>query len=451
MSGHRTASLLVALIAFGMAGLAAAQTATDPSDGWLLADDRLAFEADFTIAGVHDEAQRAAMGRERQVRVAYAILALRMAVSPRVTFRIEANPAQSDRVPVPYIPGPDDRRTYFFPNQPEGRGVTSDPAGLYKVDYYKHPGLDPIIQQETLRAAYIDLHTSSGTVGLRFGRFILRRGLGVSDVTWFTAKDLTHIQAIDLVADNGGMFYVDTRRADVSLAAVSGNGNPYHDYGYFDFTDPTEDKNSAFGFVLAGRLHLGPVEVGASLQKNYINSRVEDATTFQLSKRNDDALTVFGRLRVHRLLQLYGQYSRYTWGIRASSLDFLPGPAIETPVLKEGVFFGVDAQTPDTPLGQWGVTVLYEDLSRDDSLVAWAASRELFGVTLGTRERGFIFKLRNQVTEHATAFFFMNDMSHPFPELSALRPISGPASDGVVNSLKFGFGIRLRIGRGGEY
>ena len=325
-----------------------------PPVGWELADGRVLLEADVTIAGVHDEAQRASMGRERQVNVVYAILALQSSVSPHVSFRVEANPAKNDRVPVPYTPRDDDRRTYFFPNQPEGRGAVSDPSGLYKVDYYKHPGLDPVIQQGALRLAYIDMHTADRRVGLRFGRFMLPRGLGLSRVTWFTAKDLTHTQAIDLVADSGGMVYFDSVAAQLAFATVNGNGNPYHDYGYFDFTDPTEDKNSAFAMVLAGRVRFPRGEFGASVQKNAINSRIEDATTFQLSKRNDGALTVFGSLRPHPLVHVFGQYSRYTWGIRASSAAILPGPPVQTPVIKDGAYLGIDVLSPSTRLGQWG-------------------------------------------------------------------------------------------------
>ena len=423
----------------------------DATPAFEFADGRIGLGADFTFAGVHDEAQRAAMGRERQIAVAYAILALRASVSEHVTFRVEANPAQNDRVPVPYTPLPSDRRTYFFPNQPEGRGAVSDPAGLYKVDYYKHPGLDPIIQQNALRLAYIDLHTVDRRLGLRVGRFVLPRGLGLGRATWFTAKDLSHIQSIDLAADSGAMLYYGSDAVRVSVAGVTGNSNPYHDYGYFDFTDPTEDKNSALGLVVAGRAHLGRVTAGASYQWNRINSRIEDATTLQLSKRNDNAVTVFGSVQANAFVRLFGQYSRYTWGLAASSAELLAGPPITTPIVKTGTNVGVALISPETPIGRWGASVLYEDLSRDDSLVAWASAQGLFGVTLGARERSTIVKVYHPLNDNVTAFFFLNRLANPFPELSALRPISGPLANRAVSGTKVGFGMRLRIGGGGEH
>ena len=90
---------------------------------------------------------------------------------------------------------------------------------------------------------------------------------------------------------------------------------------------------------------------------------------------------------------------------------------------------GVELISPETPFGRWGASVLYEDLSRDDSLVAWASAQGLFGVTLGARERSTIVKVYHPLNDNVTAFFFLNRLANPFPELSALRPISGPARE----------------------
>ena len=69
------------------------------------------------------------------------------------------------------------------------------------------------------------------------------------DVVWFTAKDLTHIQRINFQSDNGAAVYADSGRVRAEVSIIAGNSQPYHDYAYFDFTDPAEDKNSAVGIV----------------------------------------------------------------------------------------------------------------------------------------------------------------------------------------------------------
>ena len=75
----------------------------------------------------------------------------------------------------------------------------------------------------------------------------------------------------------------------------------------------------------------------------------------------------------------------------------------------------------------------------------------VFGVTLGARERSTIVKVYHPLTDNVTAFFFLNRLANPFPELSALRPISGPLANRAVSGMKVGFGMRLRIGGGGEH
>ena len=380
-----------------------------------LGGGRFAFGADLVFAAVHDQAQHAAMGRERQMKPAYAILSALGEVNPHISYRIEMNAVQDSLVPRPYSPHPDDRRTYFFPNQPEGRGVTSDPSGLYKVDFYKHPGLDPIIQQGFLRVAYVDIQDARRRYGLRVGRFYVPRGLGLEDAVWFTGRDLTHIQAIDTVADNGASVYYNAGRARLELTGISGNGNPYHDYGYFDFTDPTEEKNAGIGLLVNGRLRFGRVELGGTYQENSLNSRIEDAISTQLSKHNDGALLLFGSARPAGFLRVFGQYARYEWGLAASSAALHPEPIPETPVIKDGYFWGADVFGPDTPIGRWGLTFTNEVLSRDDSLVAYAAARGLFGVTMGRQERSQIVKAHGRFGGPPDGLLLLQLAGQPVP------------------------------------
>lgn len=410
-----------------------------------LGNRKIRFGVDILFAGVLNQSLRAGMGRERQIKIGYAIVAAYGDLTDRISYRIEMNPADDSVRPKPYIPAEGDRRTYFFPNQPEGRGVVSDPDGLIEVDAYKHPGFDPILQRGALRTATIDIHTSGRRYGLIAGRMYVPQGFGLHEAPWYTDKDLTHIQRINAQADHGLGLYYDTPRFRIDLVAVSGNGNPYHDYGYYDFTNPAEDKNSLLGGVLTGRLRFSHLEAGGSFRKNYVNSRIEDAITIQLSKHNDDALVGFARYRFSPGATLFGEYARYTWGLAESSAVLLKGPPNKTPIIKDGFYIGLDLRSAETKWGRFGLTVTHERLSRDDALVAWAAANGLFGVCLGETERSSIVKLRAEFGRYLDGFFFFHRLDNPFPELSAIREISGPGSDRPNNSNKYGLGLRLTM------
>ena len=403
---------------------------------------------DFVFAAVTDGSQQETLGRERQIKVAYANLSFGTDVGEHFSFFVMINPANDEAVPDPYIPSAADRRTYFFPNQPEGRGVASNPNGIKNVDDYKYSQFDPIIQQGALRIGYLDIHTTDRKMGMVLGRNYVPQGLSLGDIVWFTAKDLTHIQRINAQADNGVTLYYNTPRLRVDVAAITGNGNPYHDYGYFDFTDASEDKNSALGAVATGRFTLPnqKLTVGGTYRKNFLNSRIEDSISLQLSKHNDDAVIGFVTVQPIEYVRVFGEAVRYKWGLAETSAALLPGPANETPVWKAGYYVGADVYAPQTRLGKWGVTLTREELSRDDSLVAFAAANGLFGVTLGKKERSTIVKVHVQAKE-LTVFGFVNLLSNPYPQLSALIPISGPGANEEVSDKKVGFGIRFRLKR----
>jgi hypothetical protein len=441
------ARLLALLALLAGAGPCAAQEAPPEAERpfLTLGDHQLRFGLDLTFAAVRDEAQRASFGREQQVKPAYVLLAVGGVLNERLSYEVIVNPVEDQIVPRPYVPGATDTRVFFFPNQPEGRGVSSDPEGLYKVDFYKHPGLDPVIQQGALRVGFIDVHGRGQTLGVRAGRFYVPQGLQLAELVWFTARDLTHIQAINAQADNGLLFYGARGPVRADVAVVTGNGSPYHDYGYFDFTDPSEDKNSALAVVASVRATVPRVTVGGTFRRNFINSRVEDSLSLQLSKRNDNAAIVFAKVQPWPGITVFGEYARYKWGLAQTSADLLPGPQVETPVVKDGFYAGADYLAPRAPFGRLGITVTHEDLSRDDSLVSWAAANGLFDVTLGERERATIVKVRLELSRQLSAFWFGHWLENPFPELSAIKPIAGMDVERVVSHDKFGVGLRLRF------
>jgi hypothetical protein len=421
---------------------------SNPKAPCLTADEHtVCFGVDLSVVSIQDESTRATMGREHQIKLSYVVMSADGKLNDRVSYRIEVNPASDSVEPRPYVPSPADRRTYFFPNQPDqpgSRGVVSDPRGLSNVDDYKHLGTDPILQQGMLRIGYVDLHAASGRFGLRLGRFYVPQGIALSDLHWFTAKDLTHIQSINAQADNGAVLYFARAPLRADIAVITGNASPYHDYGYFDFTGAAEDKNSAVGAVMTVRMKMSTHgTIGGSLRRNYLNSRIEDATTLQLSKHNDNAAVLFGEVRPVRFVRLFGEYARYTWGLAKTSADLLPGPRVQSPVIKAGYYVGVDAYAPRTRLGRWGVSITREVLSRDDSLVAWAAANDLFGVTMGKKEHSVITKVFAEAGPNVTAFFFLTRLQNPFPELSAIVPVAGPEAGAAVSNTKYGFGVRF--------
>ena len=403
---------------------------------------------DFTFASVSDGSLQETLGRERQIKVAYANLSFGTDVGEHFSFLVMINPANDEAVPDPYIPTDTDRRTFFFPNQPDGRGVASNPNGIKNIDDYKYSQFDPIIQQGALRLGYLDIHTTDRRMGMVLGRNYVPQGLSLGEIVWFTAKDLTHIQRINAQADNGVTLYYATPQLRIDIAGITGNANPYHDYGYFDFTDASEDKNSALGAVATGRFTIPnkKLTVGGTYRKNFLNSRIEDSISLQLSKHNDDAYLGFLTAQPIEYVRVFGELARYKWGLADTSAALLPGPPNETPVWKAGYYVGADVYSPQTPYGKWGVTFTREELSRDDSLVAFAAANNLFGVVLGKKERSTIVKVQAQFKE-LTVFGFVNNLSNPFPQLSAIVPISGTGANEEVSDRKVGFGIRFRVKR----
>jgi hypothetical protein len=425
-----------------------AQAPASPGDSTGLSvdigDRKLKLGVDFSFAGVRDDSQLQTRGGERQIKPAFLNLSAGIDLDKHFSLLVVVNPVEDGIVPKPYSPLPTDRRTYFFPNQVAGEGVSSDPNGLKDVDDYKYSGFDPIIQQGALRFAYLDVHNGTRKFGMLVGRFLVPQGWGLDEPVWFTAKDMTHIQRINAQADNGADLYYAATHTRVDLALVTGAGNRFHDYAYYDFIAPTEDTNSAIGAVVTAKMHYSRFTFGGTYRYNLLNSLVADATSIQRSKHHDDALIGFGAFRAGPFLRLFGEVASYRWGLYPSSADNLPGPPNKAPVYKKGAYAGVDLMSPDTRFGKWGLTATYEYLSRDDSLVAWAAANDMFGVTLGRHETGTIIKGLFQ-EKWLTAYGFVNFVSNPFPELSAIVPIAGPGAGGAASNTKGGFGIRFRI------
>jgi hypothetical protein len=413
---------------------------------------RLDLDLDFALANINDDALRWSLGRERQTKLPYAIVGLAGELGRHVSFRLELNAVNESVKPEPFAPS--EKTPFFFPNQPDpAYGVTSKPEGQFKVDDYKNTGWDPYIQESNLRRGFVDVHSADGRLGLVVGRFFVPQGLPLEESRWFTSKDLTHIELINAATDHGAEAYYrfgsqDGFRGRASAAVISGNGDPYHDYVYFDFTRASvEDTNSAVGGV--GALRLWPargLELIGTYKYNFVGSRIETDITLQRSKHYDDALTAGFKYRpaFFERLQLFGQWARYKWGLRDTSAELLAEAPSISPVYKQGYDVGLELSVPlPKKKGQAGVIVVREELDRDDALVALLSDAGELGVRLGENERMTVLKLFAELGP-LTAFFFHSFVDNPFPQVSAVVPISGPFAFQGPGSDKTGVGFRLR-------
>jgi hypothetical protein len=412
---------------------------------------KLVFDIDLAVANVNDRSLLQSLGREHQTKIPYAILGVSGTLSPHLSYRLELNGVNDSVKPEPFLPS--EQTPFFFPNLADPRyGVSSKPEGLFKVDDYKNTGWDPYIQEQYLRRAFIDVHRSGGRLGVVLGRFFVPVGFRLEEGRWFTVKDLTHIQAINNQTDVGAEVYwrfgeEGSRRGRFSAAVITGNGNPYHDYVYFDFTrSAAEDTNSAVGGVASlGLLPLAGLELRASGEYNFVGSRVAEDTTVQRSKHYDHKLILGARYRPPPFgnLEIFGEYAHYQWGLSDTSNRQLPGPPPPAPRFKDGYYLGADLSLPlPRSWGKLGVVVTREELDRDDSLIAYLAARSMLGVSLGKKERSTIVKVYAELGK-VTAFFFYNDLENPFPQVSAIVPISGPLAFGPSANSKVGIGLRF--------
>ena len=178
--------------------------------------ERYKFGGELMAGWSHDGAQ-AALGFEKQGRVGRAILSLSGRVSDHVRYYVSVNPV-SETTSRPAC----GEKDYFFPNDPnlfaaQGPIVKCDEEdGLKRVDTYNTFSLDYITQQGILREGYVDWGMSDN-VSLRGGRFILPIGFAPRDVGATSAKDMTRITRLNAEANFGVMFAASARSATRSI------------------------------------------------------------------------------------------------------------------------------------------------------------------------------------------------------------------------------------------
>ena len=404
-------------------------------------DEKLNLDVTFVAGYGHDGAQ-AALGFEKQGRVAQATLTLSGRLHEKFRYKLSFNSVdETSSKPACGEAG------FFFPNDPRiysaGPVVRCDPEnGNKRVDTYNTFALDYIVQQGPLREGFVDFLPSE-TVTIRAGRFILPIGFTPEEVGSWTAKDMTRIQRLNAEANFGVMLRAGTDRFDVSAMGVLGEGNREKDYDWFYFANPTLDANSALTAVVTAtaRPHA-MVDLRASYKKGFTGSKVERLPSYWASKRNDNALVVSGKVKPHDYLSVFGEYAKYTWGPTATSAEMLRFD--QEPIDKPGYYVGAELAFPVTSNVTIGATFTREELSRDDSLIKYLAANTLYGVEMGKKDRGTTVRGFVRMRNVVTVGFYWADVSNPYPWVSGSWPVTGPQAFTGRAPDRYGLVVSLR-------
>jgi len=395
--------------------------------------ERLRFGGELMAGWSHDGAQ-AALGFEKQGRVGWAILSVGGRVSDRVRYFVSVNPVSETRSRPAC-----GERDFFFPNDPAlyaGTGPLvkcDEEDGLKRVDTYNTFALDYITQQGILREGYLDLSVSDA-VSVRAGRFILPIGLAPREVGATSAKDMARITRLNAEANFGAMVAVSQRRNgdrplfDAGLMAVLGDGNREKDYDWFYFVNTSLDTNSAITMVASLRLApVAAVDFRGTYKKGFTGSKVERLPSYWASKRNDDAMVASLQISPVSWASIFGEYAHYRWGPTLTSGELVGIPALD-PIDKTGYYMGAQLDVPLSSRVRMGGSITREELLRDDSLVQYLALNNLYGVTMGKKDRALIVRGFIDVNRLVNVGFFWVDVSNPFPWVSGSWPVSGPVA-----------------------
>jgi hypothetical protein len=395
--------------------------------------ERLRFGGELMAGWSHDGAQ-AALGFEKQGRVGWAILSVSGRVSERVRYFVSVNPVSETRSRPAC-----GERDFFFPNDPglyAGTGPLvkcDEEDGLKRVDTYNTFALDYITQQGILREGYLDL-SASEAVSVRAGRFILPIGFSPREVGATSAKDMARITRLNAEANFGAMVAVSRRRDgdrplfDAGVMAVLGDGNREKDYDWFYFVNTSLDTNSAITMVASMRLMpLPSVDLRGAYKKGFTGSKVERLPSYWASKRNDDAIVASLKISPVPWASIFGEYAHFRWGPTLTSGELVGIPALD-PIDKTGYYMGAQLEIPASSRVRVGGSVTREELLRDDSLIQYLALNNLYGVTMGKKDRAVIARGFIEVNRLVNVGVFWVDVSNPFPWVSGSWPVSGPVA-----------------------
>ena len=395
--------------------------------------ERLRLGGELMVGWSHDGAQ-AALGFEKQGRVGWAILSASGRVSDRVRYFVSVNPVSETRSRPTC-----GERDFFFPNDPglyAGTGPIvkcDEEDGLKRVDTYNTISLDYITQQGLLREGYLDVSVSDH-VSVRGGRFIVPIGLAPREVGATSAKDMARITRLNAEANFGAMVAFSRRGDDdrplfdAGAMVVLGEGNREKDYDWFYFVNTSLDTNSAVTVVASFRVApVRAVDLRGAYKKGYTGSKVERLPSYWASKRNDDAIVASLKISPVSWASVFGEYAHYRWGPTLTSGELVGIPALD-PIDKTGYFMGALLDVPVSSRVRAGGSITREELLRDDSLIQYLALNDLYGVTMGKKDRALIARGFVDINRLVNIGFFWVDVSNPFPWVSGSWPVSGPAA-----------------------
>ena len=395
--------------------------------------ERLRLGGELMIGWSHDGAQ-AALGFEKQGRVGWAILSASGRVSDRVRYFVSVNPVSETRSRPTC-----GERDFFFPNDPAlyaGTGPIvkcDEEDGLKRVDTYNTFSLDYITQQGILREGYLDLQVSN-FVSVRGGRFIVPIGFAPREVGATSAKDMARITRLNAEANFGAMVAFSRRRDDdtplfdAGAMVILGEGNREKDYDWFYFVNTSLDTNSAVTAVASFRvMPVKSLDLRGAYKKGYTGSKVERLPSYWASKRNDDAIVASLKISPVSWASIFGEYAHYRWGPTLTSGELVGIPALD-PIDKTGYYMGALLDIPVSSRVRVGGSITREELLRDDSLIQYLELNDLYGVTMGKKDRALIARGFVDVNRLVNVGFFWVDVSNPFPWVSGSWPVSGPAA-----------------------
>jgi hypothetical protein len=124
---------------------------------------------------------------------------------------------------------------------------------------------------------------------------------------------------------------------------------------------------------------------------------------------------------------VFGEYAHYRWGPTLTSGELVGIPALEA-IDKTGYYMGGMIDLPVTRTVRIGGSITREELLRDDSLIQYLELNNLYGVTMGKKDRLLIARGFIDINRLLKINFFWVDVSNPFPWVSGSWPVAGPAA-----------------------
>ena len=124
---------------------------------------------------------------------------------------------------------------------------------------------------------------------------------------------------------------------------------------------------------------------------------------------------------------IFSEYAKYKWGPTLTSGELVGIPAID-PIDKPGYYMGAELDVPVASRFRVGGSITREELMRDDSLIQYLELNNLYGVTMGKKDRVLIARGFVDINRLVNVNFFWVDVSNPFPWASGSWPVTGPTA-----------------------